>query len=483
MLKIIFLAVLASSTVVYAQPAGSVKLMQDKNYKAAELQIKKELMQFPESESLQLNLGIAQYQLKKFNEAALTFEKLSDKGSGYSSAALYYGALSRFNLRQEMKSTLLLSKISDQSSPFFELGRELEAAIQKKSDPGLAEAQLAYDNYEYEQCLEFIENSLFIDHQEGLSLKRQCQNEIADEKRDEQRSSGLNTGHSSSAGAAEPRHSFDLFADLSLGYNNNIYAEADQPTAKPITQTVIGAEYIYKSKFDVGLGVNYDDNNVVGVDQSRDTTTSVYLPVAVYFDNSDWHTEAYYNLTQVNAQSVYHQIGLTSQVTYSLSDFSTSFRADISQRNAQDAAYTYVEGRYSTLRADLAYDTETFKINFLGAFNHIQSGDLVLTGGTLPSAYKSVRVGAQLFYWLTSSTRFLLAAQTESRKYSNQYATFLRQDQTRFLQLRLDFKATQFLKFYLENESTLNTSNYDNTQLVNKNFSENIFRVGTVLSY
>ncbi len=468
------------------EPSTVYQLMQRQEYQKAKELLEKSLRTNPSDELSLFNLGICQYQLKDFQAAANRFNQVSRLRGSYVASAHYYSALSYFNLNMNTEALKSAQAVSERSS-LKPQANELIQAINIQSDENLNRARAAYADYENESCLVYLKDSLFEDHPKGIQLRQDCQVELDEEKVNEE-DQLLKQGADDSlqpiqnANNSQSPHEFYLFADLNVGYDSNIYTSETAPVGKPITELMVGFEYLYKTNFDIGLGASYDHNNVVGVSNYQDSYINAYIPLNFYFENADLQTEAYTNITRANSVTSYTQNGLNLSCGYYLpSDFSVKLSTDQSQKKSAIPSFSYVDGSYSTYKGEGIYDNSTFKVSLMGAFNINQSEDLVLTGGTLPYAYRSVDAGLFVAYKFEVG-RLSLSAQTSHRIFTNDYTTFKRIDDARTVRLRFDLKLSRNFKVYFENERFVNESNYDQFQIVNKNYVENVSRIGLYIN-
>lgn len=484
-LLIFFLFLSQNALSQSSQLQTAVRYMQNHDYKTAQKLLLQSLQDKPHDELSLFNLGICQYQLKDFKGAADSFDQVSLLRGGYESAAHYYGALANLNLGLNANALKKARAVSRQSE-LYPQAEDLIRSLQQQSDEFLRLAEKAYAEYEDEQCLSYLNQSIWSDHPKGVQLRKKCQDELDEEQKSaadalfKQGTDELQQPLQDTKNKKSP-HDLYLFADLSLGYDNNIYTVENTPTGRPLSEAVLGFEYLYKTQFDIGLGASYDYNNVIGVTNYQDSYINAYVPLNFYFENSDLHTEIYTNITQANSETSYTQYGLNLSYIYDLSDFSLKFVTDQSQKKSVDAAYDYVNGHYSIYKLEGIYENESFKFSLMAAYNINQSEDLVLTGGTLPFAYRSTDAGLFLAY-KNQMGRLSLYTQLSHRNYLNDYAGFKRQDDASTVRLRYDFKISSQSKIYFEDELYSNKSNYDQNQILNKNFTENISRIGVYIS-
>ncbi len=448
-------------------------LISQKKYVEAEIIIIKQLVQNKKNELALFNMGVVLYQTKKFEQSYPYFDRVASMNLGYALAARYYSALALFNLQKDQEVETRLNQIPV-GSAFKEQSDELLLALQNKSDESLTEALQAYSDADYEYCIETLVDSLYADHPRGIQLMNLCQKEINLEKNEKIKNEKIKIVKNS--------HEIYIYADLNGGVNNNIYTSAIPTTSAGIVQATLGFEYLYKTSFDIGLGANYDYNNVPSIADYQDTYINSYIPLNFYFDNADLSTELYFNVTRSNSVNSYSQKGGNLSYIYHLTKVDLGATVDYSQRKSAIASYDYVNGSYSSLRFDLTYDQNPLKFNLFGSYTLNQSQDIVLTGGTLPYANRAIDTGILGSYKVTSNLKLVGFVSMSRKDYTNQYTTISRNDQTQLAKIKIDYRISENAKIYLENERTTNKSSYDKTQVSDKNYVENITRLGFYLN-
>lgn len=80
--------------------------------------------QYPKNLKAQLAKGNCEYQLKKYNNALLTFQKIADGNSEYAESAAWYTALCFLQTGQKTEANTYLKKVSDQSK-YYQQAKKL----------------------------------------------------------------------------------------------------------------------------------------------------------------------------------------------------------------------------------------------------------------------------------------------------------------------------------------------------------------------
>jgi hypothetical protein len=432
---------------VNAQGLNEVsKLINNGNYTEADKKIEILIKTKPKEALLAwFNLGISNYKQKKFPVAVQAFYKVASQNSSYKSAASYYLALSYFNLQMNEKSLAALEPITKDSA-FYILGKELTEAINKRTDESLEEARIAYSDAEGETCLELLLDSIFVDHPDGRSLKQMCINEIDNvpENSNQNSASEILKGD----GRQPNDNNFSIFADIKTGYDSNIYLSESNATGKAVYQVSLGADYIYKTDFDIGLGFNYEKSDVIDLANESFSELSVYAPLTLYFLNSDLAFEFFHNTSRDYIESVYSESGINTAYTYDFEHLTSVISLDLSQKKAIATSYDYLDGKYNSLRGDLIYNSKGFKMNIYLSVNSNDSGDILLTGGTLPYANKSLEAGLFIGYWLTEKIRTSFLYSNTTKNYTNLFSVngVYRKDSVDYLKLKIDFNLSDIIK-------------------------------------
>ena len=455
-------------------------LIQQKNYAEADRKINEALTTSPNNMLLLFNLGVSHYGEHQFSLAAEAFGKVVVGQSNLKNAAFYYQALAFFNMGNEIKAQEALGKINSDSS-FFKMAADLNSAIRSGSDEDLTDAQTAFSDGDYETCLESIKDSLFADRPVGIELAAKCKNEM--ETEDQYESKPENTDKASST-AKQRENSFSYYLDLSFGPDNNVYLVSSSPTSKYTYQADFGAEYLINSLFDYGVGFNYDYSDYVDVTNEKFTELNLYVPLVFYFDNSDLAFEFYHNGSRDYQTAAYSQSGINMAYSYDVGNFSLVGTLDQSQKKADNVTYNYVEGSYTSIRGDLIYWDKVLKADVYLADFANRSNDIVLAGGTLPYANTAVEAGVFLSYWVSSFFRPSVSYSVTQKNYTNLFSPngIHREDILDYLKLKLEFKLNRNVRIYFEDQVIRNSSNYNNTQISNKNYDENVVKTGLFLT-
>ncbi|MEK6629038.1 MAG: hypothetical protein AABY53_10470 [Bdellovibrionota bacterium] len=428
----------------------------------------------PQSSLEWFNQGVAYYNQKQFSAAKTSFNNSLALKTKLTDAALYYSALSTFNLEQYDEIPPLISKINS-TSVFYKNGQDLLTALKNNSDSSLQQALAAYQDYDYESCLELIEDSIFVDHPQGAKLRDSCKEEIEDEKPEP-----LNIEGEESQEVKESTHQFNYYADLNTGYTNNLYLVNTATTSRGTYQIAAGADYIIQNTIDWGLGVNYSYNNVVGLANSSDSLINIYIPLTYYLTDSNLVLEAYLNSTQNNSATSYRQTGANAIYNYYLSNFVIGLAVDASVKKAILTTYNYVNGNYTIIKGALGYafNKNNFSTYIQAARNN--SEDQAVTGGSIPYANNESQVGATLSFWVSSSSRFIAKGALTRTNYLNKLSAnnILRIDSESLFKLKFEEALSSNIKLYVEGSITDHKSNYGDLELANKNYKENSLTLG-----
>lgn len=435
----------------------------------------------PQSSLTWFNLGVAQYNQKKFSSAKESFSQAILLKTKLVDAALFYSAMSEFNQEKYNEIPALMNKI-DNTSIFYNKGQDLLVALENNTDPLLKQALVAYQDFEYESCLELVEDSVFVDHPKGITLHNTCKEEIDAEKLERSQENTLEINKSQKT--AKFNSQFYYYADLNTGYTNNYYLVNTSTTGRGLYQIAIGAEYILQKNYDLGVGLNYAYNNVVNLTNASDSLINIYVPLTNYFENSDIVLEAYLNSTQYNSANSYRQTGANATYHYYTSDFVLGVTLDASIKNAVLTTYNYMNGNYTFIKGAVAYifNKNSFSTYLMVARNNTE--DQSVTGGSIPYANNEAQLGAAFSFWLTNFSRIIANATFTKTNYLNKLSAnnIFRADSENHFKLKFENVISKNIKLYAEASSTNHISNYDDSELANKNYKEAALTLGLYLS-
>lgn len=285
MIKIVFALVFVSNYVLAQSVSNqtAVEFMGQHDYLAAQKILRQLVKKIPSDQQASFNLGVCSYQLKDFNGAAEQFDRTVSLHGSFMQPALYYAALSYFNLNMNAEALRRAQKVST-SSEFKLQAVELTQAIQKQVDENFQLAEAAFANYDDEQCLVLLHLSVLEDHPKGVQLRQSCQQELDEERKNEEdqllkHGSGETLQPIQNSKNSQKPYDLYLFAAVSGGYDNNIYTTEVSQTGRALNEVMLGFEYLYKTNFDIGLGASYDYNDVLGVKNYQDSYINAYIPV------------------------------------------------------------------------------------------------------------------------------------------------------------------------------------------------------------
>jgi len=431
------------------------------------------------------NLGVAQYKQKKFDDSKKSFSQAIILKTKLTDAALFYSALAEFNLVQYPAAEALIKKIN-KSSIFFTKGQELQLAIRTNSDSMLLKSKQAYSEFDYESCLEFIQESYFADHPTGLNISSICQNKLVLERQEYSQAVPSVTQSLPALRSDDSAVSMDMFyyyADLGTGFSNNIFLTNAAPTERAVYQVSGGAEYILRKSYDLGLGINYDYSNVVSLANASNAYINIYSPITFYYDSSDLALLMYLSTAQNNSVATYRKTGASAAYKYGLADFQFELALDVSTKSAVTATYNYVNGSYFYSKFATSYFIDKNKLTGYVSASQNNSGDQPVTGGTLPYANKDTELGALASFWLTKSSRVIFSYSVAKINYLNKHSVnnIFRADEEYRIKLKFENKLNNYLKLYLEAVLTDHKSNYGNNEVINKNYKENLLIFGLFL--
>lgn len=474
--RIAFL-IFAVTTFARAENKKAIELISQNKYTEAIVELSTSLKTNNKDAVDWFNLGVASYKNKNYPASVRALQKVVELKSDLKDAALYYKALGEFNQLQNETALRSIGAISD-TSRFYKTGNELKAAIENQSDDIFLEAKAAFEEEDYEGCVESIKDSLLSDHPTGIQLLEKCKNKI--------------TEASSPAPVIAQKESSKIYisARLNGSSSNNAYLTNSATTRRFSLEAAFAAEYLYSAESsDFGAGITYESSASGSGSTSssrtidgRESQTMLYAPYTKYFSNQEISAEPYYSATTVDSISAYYQQGLSLNYIYNWSDYNFSFSPELSRKIARNTTYAYMEGTYSSMKAALSYEKESTKASLYINPSLSATADESVTGGTIPYANRAIDVGATMAQWLGQSYKISAVFSSSKKNYTNKYSSIYREDQTRYFKIQGLYKSTANTKVYIESANTTNVSNYDNTQLVNKNYTENVISLGVVFS-
>ena len=453
-------------------------LIKNNQLAEAEERLQLNIRKDPKNTTANFNLGVLQFKKNEFEKSIQSFARVLEGESGLRPAAAYYSALCAFMLNKPEKMKLYIETISS-DSVFYSLAHELEAAEKGGSDSFFEEAQEAFNSGDNQRCLEALKDSVFSEKPAGTQLKAKCDAGLALE---EEEGKVPEDSTKKANRFTNLENDFSVFADLYGGSDSNIFLSPSNPTTKSVYQGEVGAEFLIKNQIDYGAGVEFIYGDVNGVANERYNSLNLFVPVILHFDNSDFSIEGFHEMNDDAAGATYKQTGVNLSYAVDDAEFSFVASSSLSSKKADSSAYNYVNGQYGSLRGDIIYYANEAKLDFFisGYANH--SEDLVVTAGTVPYAYDAIEAGAYGSYWITKSIRPALSFSTAQRQYLHQYSRVNRDDTYSVAKLKIEYRNTRNLRFYLEGIFTTNNSTYDSSQIQNRNYSDTLLKLGVLLS-
>ena len=442
---------------------SGIKLFEEHQYQLAANEFKVILEKYPKNPVASYNLGLTQYRQKKFPDAIRSFTVAAESKSYYSRPSLYYKAISHMNVNEPAEA-VKIAKNYNQKDFIGQRMAELTTALEAGTDPNFESAITAERDRNYELCLLELQESLFSDTQMGRELSTLCLNEMYGRR-------------------PIPRDDtyYKLYFDSQVNQSDNIYARAANVTTKSIYFLEAGGEFLYRSVFDFGLGASYNYLNGIDIPNMKRETYNVSLPV--YFKRSGVSIglTPFYEHTKAVAVDQYSAGGANFHITLSeRRNFAFGFLGKAEKRVSLDQNYDYKAGDYGFGKLFYTKYFGDLNVNANVSFESTATGDEPVGPFFIPVANETVTYGLGLGYDFNEVSSLNLRGSLSKKDFSHVVSPLGtdRKDFTRRWTATYYIKINQFVRTFLQYSQVRNDSNYDGSEIINRNFKENMTSLG-----
>lgn len=470
--KVLLLIIVFSSLVLRAEKRPpyadgverGIKNFEMRRYLEAEQEFLAVLKKYPKNTVAAYNLGLAQYRQKNFEKAIDSFTMAANNTKNYySRPATYYKAVALLNLDQR-REALTIAKNYEQKDFIKERMTELVAAIESGTDSNYSNAMAAEKEGNYELCLLELEESILTDTRRGKELSTLCMNELYGRRTEEPGSTY-----------------YKLFLDSQLSLTDNIYQTFDNKLAKSIYLVDVGGEYLLRSFIDFGLGLNYSYFNGVDVPNLKRETYTASIPMYVKNRSYSFGLSPYYEQTKITDNNYYSASGGEFHTTVSeRNDYVLGLVGKAEKRTAMNPEYELRSGDYGFLKFFLTEYFGDFSINGNVAIESTATGDQELGPFLVPVANKNMMYGLGFSYDFTDSLSFNLRGLYSEKDFTHVVSPLGtdRRDFNRRASAALFYRFNRNFRTFLQYSQAENISNYDDNEIINRNYKENVSSLG-----
>lgn len=440
-----------------------INLFENNKYDEAISEFEEVLKKYPNNPVAAYNLGLALYRKGNFSAAINSFTITANSESFYKGPAQYYIGIAQLNLGQNNEA-LKTAKNYSQNDFISTRMQELSTAIQLGTDASFNNAIAAKKNGNFELCLLEIEDSLFTDTFRGRDLSSKCLHELR--------------------GRPVPKLSstyFKIYLDSQASNSDNVYQQNTDKLEKTVYTIEAGGEYLIKNTIDYGFGANYNYMNAAGLPNFKRETYTANLPL--YYRNAGVSLgfSPYYELNKMLAVDLYSAAGTEWHATYSSPRaYSAGIIGKVEKRKSLSKASDYLTGDYGYAKIFLTKYLGDFSINTSVAVDNTATGDQPIGPFAIPTANKAWTYALSLTYDYGKYSSFNLRGSYSEKDFSHEVSPLGtdRKDFTRRLALTYYFKYNRNLKTFLQASGSKNISNYDNNEIINRNYVENLASFG-----
>ncbi|MCC2678571.1 MAG: Anaphase-promoting complex, cyclosome, subunit 3 [Pseudobdellovibrio sp.] len=442
-------------------------------YAKAEENFKEILTFAPEKNLAYFNLGLTKYKQGDYQAAINYFDTVVKKRSYYVGAAFYYKAICQLNLGQK-EEALKTAKRFTPARFFYKPSQNLIKSIQNGTDEYLDNAKAAYADENYELCLLELEESVLTDTASGKEVLNQCKAGIAKED-----------SVTSEVVVEKLPNRKRLWVDAKYMHTDNAYQENSFQFDRYLYEVEVGGEYIWANTVDVGIGASYQVSDAIDLPNFKDELLNVYVPLYYRVNNHRWNGQIFYNHDKYNGDDAWSQSGAFANYFYTTGDNVLGLVAAASQRNSLTTAFDYKSGPFSSARALYTRYINAWTLSaYLGADEN-RAGAQPVGTGLLPYGNKAVRAGASIAYDFNELvSRLTLKGSTAQKDYLDVVSVngTDREDTQKVISVTYLHKFNKNVRAWLEHAHTQNDSNYDNAEVINKNYTENLTTLGLSLT-
>ncbi|MCC2680225.1 MAG: hypothetical protein K0R29_2801 [Pseudobdellovibrio sp.] len=473
--KIILLILVLSSLTLRAEKRppyadgieAGIKNFETRNYVAAENDFVGVLKKYPKNAVAAYNLGLAQYRQKKFENAIESFEVAEQSPkSFYSRPAKYYKAVALLNLDQRGEA-LRIAKNYEQKDFIKERMTELVSAIESGTDQSMENARAAEKEGNYELCLLEMEESILSDTRKGKELSTLCINELYG-RRPVERGDTY----------------YKLYLDSQITQTDNLYQMNDNILGKSVYNIDVGGEYLWRAPIDYGLGLNYNYFNGIDVPNLKREIYTASIPLYVQNRGYSFGFKPYYEHNKVTDNNFYSASGVEFHTTASeRRDFVVGVTGKAEKRSHMNPEYELRSGDFGYLRLFWTEYFGDFSFNANVAAESTATGDQPLGPFLVPAANKAMIYGLGLSYDITEEFQANIRGLYTERDYTHVVSPLGtdRKDFNRRLSGALFYRFNRNFRTFLQYTQGENVSNYDNNEILNRNYKENISSFGISL--
>lgn len=439
-------------------------------YELAEAEYNAILKFAPKKALTYFNLGLTKYKQSNFPEAIKYFDTVVKMRSYYVGAAFYYKAISQMNLDQNDEAAKTAKRYT-QARFFYKPSQELIQTIKSGSDEYYENAVKAAADENYELCLLEMDESVLTDTRKGKELVTKCNLALK----------GEIPAPVVAAQVTLKNYYYNVFLDAHISQTNNIYQENTNTVSKMTYFTEIGGEYVLRNKIDYGIGFAYNHYNAVDLGRFKDETATVTVPLYYKSDKNFFNAKAFYSLNKYQAEDSYSDTGLSLSYSYLESKYLLGFYGSSTKKTSINTIFDYKAGTYNAARFIASRFKDEFTVSALAGFEQNQSGDQPWGAFVLPYANKVMSYGLSLSYDLSKAGKLSLRSGFANKDYTNRISTNFRKDQTATYVLAYQHVFNKNVKAYLQQSLIKNTSNYEASEFINRNYNENLTTLGVSL--
>lgn len=422
------------------------------------------------------NLGLVKYEQGNFPEAVKNFDQVIKMRSYYTGAAFYYKAIAQYNMGQKDEALKTARRVTE-SRYFFQPSQTLVQAIRKDSDTYFEMATTAYTSQNYELCLLAMKDSLIADSPKGKEIQTKCREALAPT----QSSSNLAT----SQDAPQAARAYRLFVNGRLVLSDNVTqadANADQKTSY---YAGFGGEYFFAGKVNVGIGASYEHYNVIDMAGSKNETLNVYVPISYADEKNQIDGQIFFNTTKENSNDGTSDLGLSFSYMRSIESYLLGFSANVQEKKSLRTANDYKAGQYNGVHVNVLKFINQLTLGLNLGVDQNKAGDVALGTSSLPTANTNTNYSLSAAYSFNIESKVSAKYTQQSIDFTKVYSTngTDRKDSLSVISLTYLHFFNPQVNAYLQQNFSSNTSNYDASELVNKNYKENTTTLGVSYYY
>jgi Tfp pilus assembly protein PilF len=446
-----------------------LQYFENRQYDLAADEFSAVLKKYPGNPVASYNLGLAQYRKGQFSQAIDSFDITARSKSYYRGPATYYKAISLMNLGQN-DDALKLARNYEQKNFITARMTELASAIQTGTDTAYESAVTDEHEGNYELCLLDLEESVLTDTIKGRDLSTRCLYELKGRPLPE-----LDTTY------------YKLYLDSQVTQSDNIYETNSDAITKSIYSVEVGGEYLFRNFIDYGIGASYNYLNGNDLPNFKRETININIPTYLRKSHYTFGLSPYYELNKLVASDVYSATGAEFHTTSSdRNNYVYGIVGKYEKRTSLDDENSYLAGDYGFTRFFGTKYFGSFSINANTSFENTDSGDQPIGPYKIPAANKALAYGLGISYDFDEHSTLNLRGSITDRDYTHVVSPLGtdRMDHTRRWALAYYLRFNKNVRGFLQYGSAKNESNYNETEIIDRNYSENTTSLGiSLLSY